>query len=156
MVQTTLRNVEAGRLPYNTKWVVKAADVAALGANLSGVITLRSGLVAGDELGQFRASLVTPFDGGATATLDAQIGYDLAAGTDDPDAFVTSAQSEWHNDATEVNEMIGAGTANALGYKLNENGSLTLTLTATGANLDAITTGEVHIFGNVFKKSQFE
>ena len=155
MEQITLKNSEAGRLPYNTKWIVKAADVAALGAKLSGVISLASGFAAGDEVGQIRAHVITPFDGGDTSSLDAKIGYNLAAGSDDDDAFLTSAQSEWHVDSTETLNLLGAGASNALGYKFMENGNLELTLTAVGANLDAITTGEVHIYGNVFKKSQF-
>jgi len=119
----------------------KLAETAATSVTL----TLSSGS-ARDVIENVRFDLVTPFDGGATSALTIDVGYDLAAGTDDPDAFIDAV--ELHADGTEIVASIGTG----LRYATLESYSLTALFTATDANLTALTTGKVHVY---FKLTPF-
>jgi hypothetical protein len=80
-----------------------------------------------------------------------QVGYDLAAGTDDPDAFIK---------ATELlaagRILAGDGNGDVFatlrtGYAFQEAGDLEVLLTATGGNLSAMTAGEVRIYLQISK-----
>ena len=91
--------------------------------------------------------LVTAFDGGATSNLVIDFGYDYASLTDDPDAFIDNL--ELHLDGTEILGSDGNGAVFATlrtGWYALEAADLEVLLTATGANLTALTTGEVHVY----------
>jgi len=93
--------------------------------------------------------LVTPFDGGATSALALDVGHNGAT-TDDPDSILDNY--EIHVDATEVLYGDGNGAVFATlrtGYFPLDAGAYEATFTATGANLTALTTGEVHIYLNI-------
>lgn len=123
--------------------------------------------------------LVTPFDGGATSELTLKFGYNGAT-VDDDDAFI--AARSIHADATEILADAGSVTAigtetvdgtydadtatviNALRVTANElrarrffaaqeAGTLQLILTSTGANLSALTAGEVVLYFNLIRLS---
>lgn len=104
-------------------------------------VTLTVGsAVARDQVSNAWFDLVTPFDGGATSELTLKFGYDLAAGTDDDDAFI--AATSVHLDATEILASVGTG----LRYAFLEAGDLEVVFTATGANLSTLTAGQVNLY----------
>jgi hypothetical protein len=75
------------------------------------------------------------------------VGYDLAAGSDDPDAFLDNY--EIHLDASEVLAGDGNGAVFATlrtGYAFQESAKITALFTATGGNLSVLTTGKVIVW----------
>jgi hypothetical protein len=129
---------------------------------------------ARDIIERFIYDLVTPFDGGATSALALKVGYNGAA-VDDDDAFIPS--TEIHADATEILASNGTPaavdtalideaystsestviaslrtTVNALraaaGLAAVEAGTIEAVLTATGGDLDLLTTGKIRIAFN--------
>ncbi len=90
--------------------------------------------------------VVTAFDGGATSALALDVGHNGAT-VDDPDSLIDNY--EIHVDATEVlyGDANGAVFATLrTGYCALDAGNIEVTFTATGANLTALTQGEVHIY----------
>lgn len=110
-------------------------------------LDLVTGLGVGDIVLGAAYKLETPFDGGATSALALDVGYDLAAGTDDPDAILDNYQI--HLDSTEVLAGDGNGAIFATlrtGYAFLESAKITALFTATGANLSELTAGKVIIW----------
>ena len=171
-----LSNEEAAAKGFTHKWIIEAADLVAAGATTSTVIELFGDGVARDKIENVTYNLVTPFDGTSTTNLAMTIGYDLASGTDDADAFMPSV--ELHNDATELicaaNNYTAISTLTvdatygteestviaSLRTTLNqvlaaapkvftEAYDLEATFTATAANLSDLLTGEIHIFARI-------
>lgn len=119
-------------------------------------LDLITGITAGKLVTGAAFRLQTPFDGGATSALALDVGWDLAAGTDDPDGLLDNY--EIHADATEVLAGDGNGAAFATlrtGFAFQESGKITALFTATGGNLSALTTGTVHIFLSAFDLDDF-
>jgi hypothetical protein len=137
--------------------------------------------LARDIIDKVLVDLVTPFDGTSTTSLLLDVGYDLAAGTDDPDAFIDAM--ELHNDATEllgdagsvaapatdtVDETYSTAestviaslrtTINLLRAKLRwtaqEAYDLEALFTAVTANLTDLSTGRVRIYFNVIRLTE--
>lgn len=113
--------------------------------------TAQNGMAIGDIVRAAAFYLATPFVGTALTNLTMQVGYDLAAGTDDPDAFIK---------ATELlaagRILAGDGNGDVFatlrtGYAFQEAGDLEVLLTATGGNLSAMTAGEVRIYLQISK-----
>lgn len=131
---------------------------------------------ARDIVNNVRFDLVTPFDGGSTSALALDFGYN-GASVDDADAFIDAV--EIHKDATEILASLGVPAAPATDtvdgtygteestvitslrntinflrareYAAQETFQLEAVFTATGANLDTLTTGEVHIYFNLVR-----
>lgn len=146
---TKLSAEETRECGFTHKAIVRHTDLTGTAAT-SKVETLLSGLTAGTLVQAAAFRLVTPFDGGATTNLALDVGWNLAAGTDDPDGLLDNY--EIHVDATEVLAGDGNGAAFATlrtGFAFQESGSIEALLTATGANLSALTTGEVWIYLSV-------
>jgi hypothetical protein len=116
-------------------------------ASTSVALTVGSG-VARDIVRGAWFDLVTPFDGGATSELTVQFGYDLAAGTDDADAFI--AATSVHLDATEILASNGTGTKLAA----QEAFDLEVLFTATGANLSTLTAGQINLYFDWIKTTK--
>lgn len=119
-------------------------------------LQLLNSLPRGTMVAAAAFELETAFDGGATSALAMDVGYDLLAGTDDPDAFLDGY--EVHVDATEVLAGDGNGAVFATlrtGYVSQEQMDLEVLFTATGANLTALTTGKVHIYLKVVELHRF-
>lgn len=119
-------------------------------------LELITGLGAGHIVTGAAFRLQTPFDGGATSALALDVGYDLLAGADDPDAILDNYQI--HLDATEVLAGDGNGAIFATlrtGYAFQESAKITALFTATGGNLSLLTTGTVHIFLTVVNLDDF-
>ncbi len=114
-------------------------------------IDLVTGLTAGAIVTAAAMRLVTPFSGGAGSGLLLEVGWDLTAGTDDPDGFINDY--EINLAGTEILAADGNGAAFATlrtGFAFQETGKITATFTATGANLSTLTAGKVAIFLSIF------
>jgi len=174
---THLTTAQAAALRRNVKWTIGYADLVAEGATTSAVATLLDDLAARSEISNVVFSLPTPFDGGATSALVLDVGV-----TGDDDAFIDNI--EIHLDGTEIIasgptlSTISTTTvdetyatpestvltnlrtlANQILAKepkvLTATTDLIATFTATGGNLNVLTTGEVNIFAHVVDLSKF-
>jgi hypothetical protein len=136
---------DQARTGFTHKFTIQLADVVALGAATSGAIALAP-YVAGYGCIGAAYKLVTAFDGGATSALKLDVGHNGAT-TDDPDSILDNY--EIHADGTEVFYGDANGAAFATlrtGYFPLDAGNYEATFTATGANFDVLTQGEVIVF----------
>ena len=143
-----LNAADQARFGFTHKAVITSADLVALGAVASGVVSLAT-YTAGLGCTKAAFRLVTAFDGGATSALALDVGHNGAT-TDDPDSILDNY--EIHADATEVMYGDGNGAIFATlrtGYFPLDAGTYEATFTATGGNLTLLTTGEVHIYLNI-------
>lgn len=139
---------------FSHRFTVDYTDFTA--AATTQVFQLLNSLPRGTMVTAAAFELETPFDGGATSALAMDVGYDLLAGTDDPDAFLDNY--EVHLDATEVLAGDGNGAVFATlrtGYVSQEQMDLEVLFTATGANVTALTAGKVHIYLKVVELPKF-
>lgn len=130
---------------YTHRFTVDYTDLSA--AATTKTLSLISGLALGSIVKEAAYYLETSFDGGATSALTLKVGYNLAAGTDDDDSFV--AGNSIHADSSPVLAGDGNGAAFATlrtGYAFQESAAIEALFTATGANLNTLTQGKVHIF----------
>lgn len=135
---------EQARYGFTDKIIVTYADLSGTAATTK-TITLAP-YTAGLGITKAAYKLVTPFDGGATTNLALDVGHNGAT-TDDPDSALDNY--EIHADASYVNYGDGNGAIFATlrtGYYPLDAGNYEALFTATGANLTALTTGEVHIY----------
>lgn len=137
-------------------------------AGTTKALNLFDGGIARDIVDKVLVDLVTPFDGTSTTNLKLDVGYNLAAGTDDPDAFIDNI--ELHNDATEIladggsipvqtiDTTFGQPEADAITdlrarrpFAAQEAFDIEALFTSTGANLTDLTSGRVRIYFNVIR-----
>lgn len=171
-----LSNEEAAATGWTHKWIVTAADLVAAGATTAATLELAPGVAARSKIENIDWNLITAFDGGATSELTLKLGYDLASGTDDDDAFlsavslhadstaiVTRPNSLAVADASTVDGTYGAPEAAVIADLRTELNKLLQRVarwftvawdleaifTATGANLTELTAGEVHIYARL-------
>lgn len=140
-----LSSQEINRTGYTHKAVITYSDLVGTAATSLALTVGKA--VLGTFVSKAGYRLVTPFDGGATTNLVIDFGYDYASLTDDPDAFIDNL--ELHLDGTEILGSDGNGAVFATlrtGWYALEAADLEVLLTATGANLTALTTGEVHVY----------
>ncbi len=129
---------------FTHKYVIPYTDMTSTAG--TGLTVTLDTYTAGTQFKDAAHKVVTAFDGGATSELTLKVGYDGAT-TDNDDGLIEAVSI--HVDATEVlyGGANGADFATKLnGYTALDAGILTATFTATGANLTALTTGEVHIY----------
>lgn len=139
---------------FTHKFVIGFADLVALGAVAAGAIVLAP-YVAGQACVKAAYKLNTAFDGGDTSTMVLDVGHNGAT-TDDPDSLLDNFVV--HVDGTEVFYGLGNGAsfaANATGYVPLDAGNYEATFTATGANLDVLTQGEITILLGLQDLSKF-
>ena len=140
-----LNAADQARFGFTHKAVITSADLVALGAVASGVVSLAT-YTAGLGCTKAAYRLVTAFTGGATSALALDVGHNGAT-TDDADSILDNY--EVHVDATEVMFGDGNGAVFATlrtGYYPLDAGSYEALFTATGGNLSALTTGEINIY----------
>lgn len=140
-----LSNEEAAKSGFTHKAIITYLDLVAKGAVLTALFDLQA-YVAGVMFGGGAYKLVTTFDGGATATLKLDVGWDGAT-TDDPDGLIDNY--ELHEDGTEIKYGDANGAVFATlrtGYCALDAGTLQALFTVTSANMDVLTQGEVHIY----------
>jgi hypothetical protein len=113
--------------------------------------TGNTGCRVGDIVRNAAIYLPTPFvSSGAMTSLKIDVGWDLAAGTDDPDGLI--AAYELLGAATEILAADANGAAFATlrnGFAFQENGDIEAVFTALGANVNTLTAGEVWVFLNI-------
>ena len=102
----------------------------------------------GDQLKEAFFYLVTPFVGASITSLTVSAGYNDSSGSSTT-AFITAQQIL--SGASPVTCGCGTGTYNGAGYAalggtIASPGYVTYTFTAIGANLTALTAGEVDIY----------
>ena len=135
---------------WTHQFTITNADLtaAATTQTLQLIGSAQNGMAVGDIVRSAAFYLPTPFTATAGITnLTMQIGYDLAAGTDDPDAFIKAV--ELFGAATEILAGDGNGDVFATlrtGYAFQELGDIEALFTATGGNLSTVTAGEVRVF----------
>ena len=135
---------ESGPTGFTHKFVVPYTDLTGTAAT-SLAVPLYA-YTAGTYFAAAAYKLVTAFDGGATTNMAPDVGHNGAT-TDDPDSLIDNYET--HVDATEVLYGDGNGAVFATlrtGYCALDAGNIEATFTATGANLTALTQGEVHIY----------
>ena len=135
---------EASAIGFSHKFVIPYTDLTGT-AGLTLAIPVLA-YTAGCLFDRAAYKLVTTFDGGATTNLAIEVGWNGAT-TDDPDGLLNDY--ELHEDATEVKYGDGNGAAFATlrtGYAVLDAGNIEVLFTAIGANLTALTQGEVHIY----------
>ena len=136
---------EQARTGFTHKFTIDYNDLVAAGAAATLAIQLAP-YAAGTALLAAAYRLETAFDGGATSALALDVGHN-GASTDDPDSALDNY--EIHVDATEVLFGDGNGAIFATlrtGYCPLDAGYFEALFTATGGNLNALTTGKIHIF----------
>lgn len=110
-------------------------------------ITLVDGLGVGHLVTAAAFYLETGFVGTSITNLTIEVGWDLAAGTDDPNGLIEAA--ELATAGTEILAGDATGVAFATkrtGFAFQESGDIEALFTATGANLSALTAGKVHVY----------
>lgn len=142
-------NTERG-LGWTHYFKITSADLtaAATTQTLQLIGTAQNGVAVGDIIRAGAFYLPTPFTATAGMTnLTMQVGYDLAAGTDDPDAIIKAV--ELFGAATEI--LAGDATGDIFatlrtGFAFQEAGDIEALFTATGGNISTLTAGEVRVF----------
>jgi hypothetical protein len=139
---------ERGVLGFNYQFVIRDEDLTA--AATTETIELIGDIAAGDISLNWLTRIDTNFDGGATTDLTIDVGYDLAAGTDDPDAFINAQII--HEDATEVVYNLNSGAVGD--YVFLEAADIDALFTATGANVSVLDAGQISVFGQIVRVSE--
>ena len=141
---------EKAAIGFTHKFVIPHTDMTSTAATTLTIDLLA--VTAGTVVKNVAHRVVTNFDGGATSALTLDLGYDLAAGVDDPNGFIEAVSV--HADGTPVAFGLANGAAFATkltGYAFLEAATIDALFTATGANLTALTQGEVHIYVELAK-----
>lgn len=138
-----LSNAQSAATGFTHRFEITYADLTT--ASTGHTQTLAA-YTAGKGVTNAATKLVTAFDGGATSELTIKVGWN--GGTTDDDDGIIEARS-LHADATYITYGDGTGAAFATkrtGYFPLDSGSWEAVFTATGANVTALTTGEVHVY----------
>lgn len=144
---------EQAETGFTHKAIIKAADVAALGASTTGAIAIYpyvNGIVFRDAA----TKLVSGFVGESVTNLTIEVGWN-GASTDDPNGLIEA--TELATAGTEVLYQLGNGVAFATkvtGYAPLDAGNIEAAFTSTGANLSVITAGEVHVYLTAYDMSK--
>lgn len=144
MTATPLGDAERLITGFTHKYTVSFRDLYTTAATSLAVVL--DNYIPGQMLADAAYRIATNFDGGATSALTMKVGWNGGT-TDDDDGAITSAQV--HEDATEVpyGKANGAMVATLTsGYMPLDSGTWEALFTATGANLDALTSGSVHVY----------
>lgn len=137
----------------NAKAIIKYSDLTDT-AGLTKTIQLLptvsgSTLPVGTSVEVVGHNLVTPFDGGATSSLTAQLGDGSTT-----DRFYDAVQL--HLDGTEIDYGHRVDASNAKAVIIDTAVPLNVLFTAVGANLSTLTTGEVELYLRIEDFESFE
>jgi len=140
MKLVSLSNNEAAPSGFTHKWIITHEDLTA--AATTETLQLADNITAGYLVQEAAFRVVTGFTGGSLSTMVIDVGYDLASGSDDADAFIDN-----------VNVFAaGGGDGNGAvfatlrtGYYFAEGASVEVLFTGSH-NVGTATAGEVHIY----------
>jgi hypothetical protein len=142
----TLMEEQRAATGFTHRFTVDYTDLTSFAA-LTATLQLLNDLTARHLVSKAAFELETAFAGTSITNLALDVGYDLASGTDDPDAFLDAY--ELCGAATEILAGDGNGVVFATlrtGYANQEEMDIEVLFTAVGANLSALTAGRVHIY----------
>jgi hypothetical protein len=138
---------EQSKTGFTHKSVLTYSDIATLGGAATAVSIDLLPYVAGDAFQACAYKIVgTGFVGPSVTNLTVELGWNGAT-TDDPNGLIEA--SEIATAGTEVLYLLGNGVAFATkvtGYVALDAGTIQTVFTATGANLNVLTAGEIHIY----------
>jgi hypothetical protein len=138
---------EQAKTGFTHKSIITYADIAAAGVGGTAVSMNLLPYTAGTAFQAAAYKVVgTGFVGASVTNLTIELGWNGAT-TDDPNGLIEA--SEIATAGTEVLYLLGNGVAFATkvtGYVALDAGNIQAVFTATGANLDVLTSGEVHVF----------
>jgi hypothetical protein len=133
------------RTGFTHKFTIDYTDLVALGAAGSGAIVLAP-YTAGTFVLAAAHRVESGFVGPSVTNLVIDVGHNGAT-TDDPDAYIDNV--EIATAGTEILYQDGNGAVFATlrtGYGAADAGNIEATFTATGANLNVLTAGKVHVY----------
>ena len=151
---TKLSDQETRESGYTHKAVIAFTDLTGTAATTK-TESLLTGLGVGNIITGAAFRRASGFVGASVTNLTMAVGYDLAAGTDDPDGIIEAVEL-----ATAGTEILAGDATGVIfatkrtGFAPQEGCTVTALFTATGANLSVLTAGEVHVFISVVDLSK--
>lgn len=147
---------EQSKTGFTHKAILNYADIATLGGAATAVSINLLPYTAGTAFMAAAYKVVgTGFVGPSITNLTIELGWNGAT-TDDPNGLIEA--SEIATAGTEVLYLLGNGVAFATkvtGYVALDAGNIQAVLTATGANLNVLTAGEVHVYVKAIDLTQY-
>ncbi len=130
---------------FTHKAAITFADLVATAATTK-ALTVFSGLVAGFLVRNAAFRLVSGFVGASVTNLTLELGWNGAT-SDDPNGLIESVELATAGTEILAGDATGAAFATKrTGFAPQEAATLEALFTATGANLTALTAGEVHVY----------
>lgn len=147
-LKTSILSIEEqAKTGFTHKSVISYSDIAAAAGAATAVTMSLLPYTAGTAFQAAAYKIVgTGFVGPSVTNLTVIVGWNGAT-TDDDNGLITA--SEIATAGTEILYLLGNGAAfaaNATGYVALDAGSIQAVFTATGANLNVLTSGEIHIY----------
>jgi hypothetical protein len=149
MAKTLKLSAEESReTGFTHKAVITHNDLTA--AATTETVSLVTGLGVGHLIKEAAFRLVSGFVGASVTNLTMEVGYDLAAGSDDPNGIIEAVEL-----GTAGTEILAGDATGAIfatkrtGFAPQEGCTITALFTATGANVSVLTAGEVHVYLSV-------
>lgn len=146
MKVTVLSNAQMAQMGFTHRFEITYADLTT--ASTAHTQTLAA-YVAGKGVTAGAFKLVTGFVGTSITALTMAVGYDGAT-NDDPDGIIEAVELATAGTEILFGDATGAVFATKrTGYFPVDAGNYTALFTATGANVTALTAGEVHVYLNL-------
>lgn len=147
-LKTSILSVEEqAKTGFTHKSVITYSDIATAGGAATAVSMDLLPYTAGTAFQAAAYKIVgAGFVGPSVTNLTVAVGWNGAT-TDDADGLITA--TEVATAGTEILYLLGNGAAfaaNATGYVALDAGSIQAVFTATGANLNVLTAGEIHVY----------
>lgn len=147
-LKTSILSVEEqAKTGFTHKSVITYSDIATAGGAATAVSMDLLPYTAGTAFQAAAYKIVgAGFVGPSVTNLTVAVGWNGAT-TDDADGLITA--TEIATAGTEILYLLGNGAAfaaNATGYVALDAGSIQAVFTATGANLNVLTAGEIHVY----------
>jgi len=145
MTITKLSAEETRESGFTHKAAIKYTDLNTTAA-LTATLVLLSGMVAGFLVRNAAFRLVSGFVGASITTLTLKVGWNGAT-VDDDDGLIAAASVLTANSPILAGDATGAAFATLrTGFAPQESAAIEAVFTAIGANLTALTAGEVHVY----------
>lgn len=142
-----LSGAEQARTGFTHKFTIGYADLTTAGAaHTVALLTLANG--QGIRGGAFR--LASGWVGASVTNVTIKIGWDAATGSDDDDGLLEAVELATAGTEILAGDFTGAAFATKrTGYFAVEAATINAIFTATGANINVCTAGQVEVFLSV-------